>query len=212
MKKSKPSFSAQVRSELAESPVWEDFKEKREFVRECFITGGTISDPNRSHHLDFRLDATKANKLMQILQGFGLNPKQTTRRNSIVVYVKDAGEIADILNIMMAHKALLIFESICVEKDLRNNLNRKINFETANLNKTVEAALGQIEAIEYIAEHTGLGELSKPLEDVAKLRLANEDASLEEIGAMLDPPIGKSGVNHRLRKICEIAKELAAQA
>jgi len=206
---SKQSFSAQVRAELAETPAGLD--DERRFVRACFIRGGTISAPSRSHHMAFSLPAEEAAQLARTLQKFGLNPKQTPQRGLSMVYVKDANEIADILNIMMAHKSLLLFENIRVEKDLRNNLNRKINFETANLNKTVSAALAHIDAIRYIEASKGLAFLPAPLEKIARLRLQFEAANLEEIGAMLSPPIGKSGVNHRLRKIYEIAKSLKGE-
>jgi hypothetical protein len=206
MKNKRVSFSSQVKEEI--NNLQADFDKNRNFVRECFLAGGTISDPNRSYHLEFGLPAEKSEVLMHVLQEFGLNPKQTTRRNNSLLYIKEASEIADILNIMLTHKSLLYFENVRVEKELRNNLNRKINFETANLNKTVFAALGQIEAIEYIETKVGLSYLTEPLEAVARLRLSHDNASLEEIGAMLVPPIGKSGVNHRLRRIQEIAEGL----
>jgi len=206
MKKNK-SFSTQVREEITHQPLDD---EKRIYVRDCFLEGGTISNPERSYHLAFTLTQTNAERLVTVLNQFDLNPKLTRRKNYPMVYVKEAEEIVDILNIMAAHKSLLLFENIRVQKDLRNNLNRKINFETANMNKTVSAALGQIKAIQYIFTNTGVGYLDKPLEDVARMRLTHENASLEEIGAMLDPPIGKSGVNHRLRKIQEIATGLGA--
>jgi len=201
----KISFSAQARAEIA---GLDNLDKKRAFVRDCFLTGGTLSHPSRSYHMEFVLDTKQARKLISILQNFGLNPKKTTRRALELIYFKEANEIADILNIIKAHKTLLLFENIRVEKDLRNQLNRKINFETANLNKTVYAAVNQIEAIEIIAETKGLATLPPTLKEVAELRLQYETASLEEIGAMLTPPIGKSGVNHRLRKICELAKEI----
>ncbi|MCL2202383.1 MAG: DNA-binding protein WhiA [Defluviitaleaceae bacterium] len=209
MRNKKDSFSAAVKAEIRGLPA--DDEENRAFVQRCFLSGGTVSDPNRSYHLEFSLEFFVAEKLVRILRGFGLNPKQTMRRGLESVYVKEAGEIADILNIMTAHKSLLRFESIRVEKELRNHLNRKVNCETANLNKTVAAALGQIETIRFILENTGPGYLDKSLEEVAQLRLTHENASLEEIGAMLEPPIGKSGVNHRLRKIHIIATELARE-
>jgi hypothetical protein len=206
MKSKGKSFSFQVKDEIKQ--LCFDSEVNRNYVRECFLQGGTISDPNRSYHLEFVLDKDKIKKLMSVMSEYGLNPKQTIRYHTNVVYIKEASEIADILNIMLAHKSLLRFENVRVEKDLRNNLNRKVNFETANLNKTIHAALCQIEAIEYINTTVGLTYLTPPLEEVAKLRLAHDNASLEEIGAMLVPPISKSGVNHRLRKICETAQGL----
>jgi len=181
----------------------------RAFVRSCFLAGGVISNPNRTYHLEFTLDEAKADKLVEILsEKFGLRPKKIARRGQFVVYIKEGDEIADVLKIMRANKSLLVFESTRVEKSIRNEVNRKVNFETANLNKTVGAALGQIEAIKYISQTMGLSYLSAPLEEVARLRLKHENLSLTEIGALLEPPIGKSGVNHRLRKICKIAENL----
>jgi len=209
MPASKKSFTALVRQEVAKDMPGID--DKRAFVRACFLAGGTISDPHHSYHLDFILDEAKMLKLTRTLQGFGVGAKVTQRRGVSVVYIKEASEIVDILNVMMAHKSLLLFENIRVEKDLRNNLNRKVNFETANLNKTISAALEQIEAIEFIEQHVGLEQLAEPLEKIARLRLQYDAASLEEIGAMLSPPIGKSGVNHRLRKICEIANSIKGE-
>jgi hypothetical protein len=209
MKKSKTSFSANVRSELEAQRGSLD--PKRTFVQQCFIEGGTLSDPNRSYHLEFNLNAADAAQLLSILRGYDLHPKRLMRRGNGVVYIKDAAEIAHVLNIISAHKTLLAFENIRVEKDLRNNLNRKVNFETANLNKTIGAAMAHIEAIRYIEERGGFGLLAEPLEKAARLRVQYEDASLEEIGAMLTPPIGKSGVNHRLRKIYEIAEQLKGE-
>lgn len=205
----KGRFSARLRDELKATVPPPDTN--RAFVRECFIKGGTISDPKRSYHFEIGTDEATADKLLGTLRYFGLNPKRTTRNAVFVVYLKDAAEIADVLNIMMAHRTLLAFENIRVEKDLRNNLNRKLNFETANLNKTIAAATEQIDAIKYIFAQAGFGHLSEPLEKVARLRLEYESASLEEIGAMLTPPIGKSGVAHRLRKICEIADNLTTE-
>ena len=122
--------------------------------------------------------------------------------------MKESESIADTLVLMEAHASMLSFTNARVFKEMRNTVNRKVNFETANLNKTVNAAVSQIDEIRYIANTVGLGYLNKPLEEVARLRLDYETASLQEIGFMLDPPVGKSGVNHRLRKISEIAETL----
>jgi len=189
----------------------------RSYVRGCYIAGGIICNPQKTYHLEFVFPVTndqkrqkepRGKKLISILSAFGLHPKMFRRKTQTVVYIKEVENIADVLNIMKAHKSLLMLESMRIEKDIRNTVNRKVNFETANLNKTVNAAITQIDAIQYIAEQVGLGYLSKSLEEVARLRLDYETASLQEIGAMLSPPIGKSGVNHRLRKISEIAEKI----
>ena len=199
------SFSSRVRKELSDLSGG---SARRVFVRKCFLAGGTITDPVKAYHLAFTLPDDKAQKLIETLSGFGLHPKTLAKNDQSVVYLKEAEEISDVLKIMKANLSLLEFESKRVEKDLRNNLNRQVNCETANINKTVTAAQSQIDAIQFIAAEAGLESLSKPLQDVARLRQTHDTASLTEIGAMLKPPIGKSGVNHRLRKICEIAEDM----
>ena len=203
------SFSQTVRAEIiSDNTLSQDLEQERAFVRECFLYGGVISNPGKTYHVEFTISEDSANKLMEILSGFGLSPKKIARKGQSVVYLKEAESIADILNIIGAHKSLLVLENLRVEKYVRNTINRKVNFETANLNKTVDAALSQIDAIKFIAQETGLSHLTKPLKEVAELRLGNETLSLTEIGQLLDPPIGKSGVNHRLRKICKIAENM----
>jgi len=181
---------------------------RRIFVRRCFLEGGTITNPVKSYHLAFTLPGVKGKRLSDVLTDFGLHPKTLVKDGQTIVYLKEAEEISDVLKIMGANKSLLAFESKRVEKELRNTLNRQVNCETANLSKTVTAAQSQIEAIEFVTREAGLGYLSKPLQEVARLRQAHDTASLAEIGAMLSPPIGKSGVNHRLRKIVEIAEDM----
>jgi len=198
------SFTQRVREEISAKK----FSDKnRAFVRDCFVRGGVISNPRRTYHLEF-VNEKNDGRLVEILAGFGLRPKNILRGGQNVIYLKEADEIADVLKIIRADKSLLWFEEMRVEKAIANNVNRKVNFETANLNKTVDAAQVQIEAIKFIAKNGGLGILSAPLEDVARLRLQNEGLSLAEIGELLSPPVGKSGVNHRLRKICKIAQNI----
>jgi len=205
------SFTQTIRAEVYSVRVEKKMDKNRAFVRDCFLVGGVISNPLRTYHLEFTLDATKAERLAKTLINFDLHPKNIARGGQSVVYLKEAEEIAEVLRIIMANKALLAFEEMRVKKSLAGNINRRVNFEAANLNKTVSAAQAQIDAIKYIKEAAGLMVLSPPLQKIAQLRLENESASLSEIGEMLDPPIGKSGVNHRLRKICKIASELVGK-
>ncbi|MDR0272134.1 MAG: DNA-binding protein WhiA [Clostridiales bacterium] len=201
----KESFTKDVRAEIENLKM----DKNRAFVRDCFLSGGVLSNPRRTYHLEFsfdKKDEKNADKLLEILKYFELRPKKIARGGQFVIYLKEADEIADVLKIIRANKSLLALEEMRVEKAIANNVNRKVNFETANINKTVGAAQSQIEAIKYISEKTGLSVLSKPLEEVARLRLENESLSLTEIGELLEPPISKSGVNHRLRKILKIAK------
>ena len=130
------------------------------------------------------------------------------RKKYYVVYLKDGEMIVDMLGIMGAHISLMNMENIRIRKDIRNNINRRVNCEAANLNKTVSAAVKQMNDINYIIETKGIGYLPDNLQELALARLENEDASLKELGEMMTPPIGTSGVNHRLRKISEIAEEM----
>ncbi|MCL1788583.1 MAG: DNA-binding protein WhiA [Defluviitaleaceae bacterium] len=209
MKPFSKSFSQSVHAELlSDDNLEKPLDYDRAFVRECFLFGGIISNPGKTYHVEFTIPPEKADELLKILSGFHLSPKMIARKGQTVVYIKEAEGIADILNIIGAHKSLLELEEMRVQKNVRNAINRKVNFETANINKTVDAALGQIDAIKYIAQTVGLSHLPKPLKEIAELRLENETLSLTEIGELASPPLGKSGVNHRLRKICKIADNL----
>jgi hypothetical protein len=149
-----------------------------------------------------------ARGLARLLRSFGLNPRTLNRNACSVIYVKESEDIADALKIMEADKALMLFEDVRIKKEISNSVNRRVNFETANLKKTVGAAMNVISDIQYIEARRGLAYLSSPLDETARLRIAYEDASLAEIGRMMEKPVGKSGVNHRLRKISEIAETL----
>ena len=129
----------------------------------------------------------------------------------VLVIKRDGSQIVDILNVMEAPLALMNLENVRILKEMRNSINRKVNCETANINKTVNAATRQIEDILYIKNKVGFGELNESLEEIARLRIENPDLSLVELGALLSKPIGKSGVNHRLRKLSQIANNLREQ-
>ncbi|KGG80700.1 sporulation regulator WhiA [Caloranaerobacter azorensis H53214] len=182
---------------------------KRAYIRGAFLGGGSLSDPEKTYHLEFVTNSAKHSEdLCKLINSFGLNSKIVTRKDNFVVYIKEGEQIVDLLNIIGAHTALLKLENIRILKDVRNNINRIVNCETANLSKTINAALRQIKNIEYIERTIGIDKLPENLIDIARLRLINREASLKELGQMLDPPIGKSGVNHRLRKIEQIAEEI----
>ncbi len=181
---------------------------KRSFLRGCFLASGSISDPNKGYHLEIVCKtAAQANQLQEIMKSFSLSAKIVERKKHFVVYLKEGEQIVDMLNVMGAHVALMQVENIRIEKELRNSVNRGVNCETANLAKTAKASVRQIEDIEYIAEHQGLSSLPENLQEIAVLRLKNPEASLKELGELLTPPIGRSGVNHRLRRISEIAED-----
>lgn len=182
---------------------------KRAFIRGVFLTVGSISDPEKGYHLEFVCDdEEQARFLRNVIATFDIEMKILERKGHFVLYVKEGASIVDLLNIMEAHVALLELENLRIIKEMRNTVNRRVNCETANINKTVNAATKQVEDILYIEEHTGLVNLPDTLYEMARIRLDNPDATLKELGEMLVPPVGKSGVNHRLRKISEYAEKL----
>jgi conserved hypothetical protein len=185
---------------------------KRAFIRGAFLAAGSISDPEKTYHFEIvTISEPKAEQLRNIINSFGIDAKTVKRKKNFVVYVKEGSQIVDLLNIMEAHVSLMNLENVRILKDMRNSINRKVNCETANISKTVFAASKQIEDIRYIRDTIGLSELSEGLEEIARLRIEQPEASLKELAALLNPPIGKSGVNHRLRKLSIIADNLREQ-
>ncbi|WP_392486068.1 DNA-binding protein WhiA [Haloimpatiens sp. FM7315] len=184
-------------------------KTKKAFIRGSFLGGGSISNPEKTYHLEFVThDSEYADRLSNLINFYGLNSKVIKRKSSFVIYIKEGEQISDLLNIIGAHSSLLFLENIRIMKEMRNNVNRLVNCETANLSKTVNAAVRQVESIKLIENEIGLKRLPGNLKEIAELRLRFPDESLKELGEMLTPKIGKSGVNHRLRKIEKIAEEL----
>ena len=182
---------------------------QRAFLRGAFLSIGSISDPQKGYHMEFVCtDEAKAGQLQKVIQGFEIDAKIVMRKKYYVVYLKEGAAIVDLLNIMEAHVALMNLENLRILKDMRNSINRRVNCEAANITKTVNAATKQIEDIQYIKEHYGFDNLAENLRQMAELRLDYPDATLKELGQYLTPPVGKSGVNHRLRKLSELAEEL----
>lgn len=182
---------------------------KKAFIRGSFLGSGSINDPNKKYHIEISLENKQyANILKNILNEFDITFKELERKSSYSLYSKDGEEISKFLALIGASKAVINFEEIRVIRDIRNNVNRKVNCETANLNKTVNAAVRQIEDIKFIYKSKAEDKLSDNLKEIANLRMENPDISLVELGKLLKEPIGKSGVNHRLKKIQEIANEL----
>jgi hypothetical protein len=182
---------------------------KRAFLRGAFLSAGSMSDPEKSYHFEIVCSTNqKAVQLQGMMNSFDLEAKIVERKNHFVVYLKEGSQIVDILNVMEAHKALMDLENVRIMKNMRNNVNRQVNCETANINKTVNAAVRQIEDIRYIESEIGLEKLPPALRQMAQLRLEYPEAALAELGTLSEPPVGKSGVNHRLRKIGEVADEL----
>ncbi len=182
---------------------------KQAFIRGAFLATGSVTNPEKAYHFEIVCEISEqAELLMDIIRSFGLEPRLIMRKKYYVVYLKDGSMIVDILNVMGAHISLMDMENVRILKDMRNSVNRRVNCETANINKTVNAAVKQIEDIYYIEKTKGLKSLPDTLRELAELRIEEPEMPLKDLGEKLNPPIGKSGVNHRLRKISEIANEL----
>lgn len=182
---------------------------KTAFLRGAYLGGGSMSDPEKNYHLEFvTRTAPLADRLYELLEALSLPAKITVRKNSFVVYIKDSEAIAQLLGLIGAGGSMMAFYNIKIERELRNTVNRQVNCDSANLDKITAAAGRQIAAIQKIQQTTGFDNLPPVLGEIAVLRLENPEMSLKELGALLDPPIGKSGVNHRLERICLLADSL----
>lgn len=186
---------------------------KKAFIRGMFLAAGSVNDPNKAYHFEIVVhNKEMADTVQEVINSFSLDAKVVKRKKYYVVYLKEGSMIVDILNVMEAYVSLMDMENVRILKDMRNDINRRVNCETANIKKTVNAARRQIEDIEYIEKTKGLKYLNDSLRQLAELRLEEPDANLAELGEMLNPPVSKSGVNHRLRKISSIAKGLREEA
>lgn len=204
--------------------VYQDFKEqntldetgvsrkkccRRAYLRGAFLSRGSITNPERTYHLEISTEQTLlATKIMETMFSLGLEAGITQRKGSLVVYMKDGQQIVNLLNLMGAHSALLRFENVRVMKEMRNQINRLVNCETANVDKTVKAAVDQLDDIRLIDEVIGLDDLPPKLQELAHLRLENPYASLQELGTLSKPAMSKSGVNYRMRQLREKARQL----
>lgn len=182
---------------------------KRAFLRGVFMAAGSISNPQKSYHFEIVCkSSSQAEQIQEILKGFDTDAKIVERKSHYVVYLKEGSNIVDCLNVMEAYVSLMNLENVRILKEMRNSVNRKVNCETANIKKTVNAAVKQIEDIELIRDRMGFERLPDVLKETARLRLEYPEAPLKELGGYFDPPVGKSGVNHRLKKLSAIAEEL----
>ena len=182
---------------------------KRAYLRGSFLVAGSITNPEKAYHLEIAvLSQQYAFQLQELISDFDIDAKIVERKKYHVLYIKEGSQIVDFLNVMEAHIALMELENVRILKEVRNSVNRQVNCETANINKTVTAAAKQIEDIKYLQCNMGFSQLTDGLREVAELRLDYPDSSLQELGQMLSAPISKSGVNHRLRKISKIAEQL----
>ena len=185
--------------------------QRRAYLRGAFLAGGSVNNPETSsYHLEvYSLYKEHGEALAELMNHFDLNAKTIERKKGYVTYLKEAEKISDFLNLVGATQAMLKFEDVRIVRDMRNSVNRIVNCETANLNKTIGAALRQVDNIRYIDNTIGLDQLPEKLREIARLRVEYQDVTLKELGEMVSTGVvSKSGVNHRLRKIDEIADGL----
>jgi DNA-binding protein WhiA len=182
---------------------------KKAALRGSFLSRGSVTDPEKYYHLEICCKQfERAQFLAGLMEHFALSPKIAARLDYWVVYIKDGGGVVDFLNITGAHNALMSMENTRILKDMRNTVNRAVNCETANIGKTADASLRQIANISYIKDTIGFDALPRNLREIAEIREDNREISLAELGQALSPPLGKSGVNHRLRKLDSIADDI----
>jgi len=183
---------------------------KRAYLRGAFLAGGSVNNPEgSSYHLEIAsMYEEHCKALSKLANKFDLNARCIERKKGFVLYIKEGEKIIEFLSIIGAHQALLRFEDVRIMKDMRNSVNRIVNCETANLNKTIGAAVRQIDNIRLLQREVGLESLPEKLREVAEIRLQHPDMNLKEVGDMLKGNVSKSGVNHRLRKIDELAEKL----
>ena len=182
---------------------------KRAYLRGAFLASGFVNDPNKGYHFEFITDNSEYTKLLTyLLSQFNIVPKHSVRKKYDVVYIKEFEMVSDLLSIIGAHKSMMEFANTRIVKDVRNSVNRRNNCDMANISKAVNAAAKQIEDIQYIESTVGLSSLPDSLQEMADVRMEHPESSLTELGTYLNPPVGKSGVNHRMRKITEFAEDL----
>ncbi|MCC8042941.1 MAG: DNA-binding protein WhiA [Oscillospiraceae bacterium] len=179
------------------------------FIGGAFLSCGSITEPMKDYHLEFDIQTEElCTDLRALINGMGINVKQTLRKSTYVIYLKGSEDIEDMLTLMGATKSSIELMNVKIYKDVRNKANRIANCDSANIERTLAASEKQIEDIELIMARKGIEYLSPDLREIALVRLENPDVSLKELGEMLDNPIGRSGANHRLKKISAIAEEL----
>lgn len=180
----------------------------RAVVRAAFLCRGSLAEPERQNHLEMGVNAPTADYLTACLKRLDINAHRMIRRGHPVIYLKDGGQIVELLKELGAHNALLQLENVRITKEVRNNINRLVNCETANVDKTVQAAMEQVAAIETIDRHLGLHSLPDKLRETARHRLQHPYASLKELGELMSPPLSKSAMSYRVRRLLDIARQL----
>lgn len=196
-------------NELLQLKLNDADESKKAIVKGSFLGAGSINDPKKQYHLEIIFqEKNNAEYILNLCKSFNVHLKLLENKNKTYLYIKDAEEISKFLALIGASKAVLNLEEIRITKEIKNNVNRLVNCETANLNKIVNASVNQINDIKLIMNLKKFDELPDYLKEIAMIRLENPEVSLKSLGEMLENPIGKSGVNHRLQKIHEIAEEL----
>lgn len=182
---------------------------RRAYLRGAFMAGGSVSHPERQHHLELGTHtAEDAATLEWLMDSFGIQARRTERRDRPLVYLKDAEAIVQFLRVIGASQSLLAYENVRILREMRSSVNRLVNAETANLNKTIHAAMEQVEDILFLERTQGLEPLPPALRELARLRLEYPDLSLRELGEQMNPPLSKSAVNHRMRRLQSLARRL----
>ena len=186
---------------------------RRAYLRGVFLMTGSVSDPSKSYHLEIVFQRQEdARMIVKLMDSLGFGARVSTRKSRFVVYLKESEQISDLLGAMGATLCLMKLENERILKDIAGNINRQVNFDAANLKKTGVTSKRQREDIEYIDKTVGLGTLSATLQQAAYLRLEMPDASLQELSEASQPHVGKSGINHRLKRLESIAQELRTKA
>lgn len=205
-------LSEKIHSALKSHLVTEKSCCRRAYLRGAYLCGGSITDPEKSYHMEIVCrDEESANYVVNLFNTFDVDAKLVVRGKYFVVYIKDSSKIVLALNVCEAPIALMEFENAIIVKEMRNQVNRQNNCDVANLNKTISAAQDVISDIKMLIGTEEYENLPDNVKELAKLRVENPDASLKELGELLDPPLGKSGVNHRLRKLSDLAKKMRAE-
>lgn len=202
-------FQNEITNEVLELDLNAKNETLRTIVKGAFLSTGSVNNPENQYHLEIGFEEKKnAEYIANICKENGVKLKLIERKNKFILYIKEGEEISKFLALIGANKAVMKFEDVRTTREVKNNINRKVNCETANLNKTINASVNQVNDIKLIQKLKKFDELSTDLQEIAGLRLEYPDHSLKELGELLDPPLGKSGVNHRMKKIHEFAEEL----
>ena len=202
------SWNMENRDEIVDIDIEKEDMQKA-IVRGAFMASGSINNPNKKYHLEIGFNTKEnAKYIFYIIENFKIDCKVIKRKERYSLYIKDGEEISKLLALIGAGKAVMNYEEIRIVREMRSNVNRIVNCETANINKTINVAVAQIADINYLKEKNKFEELPSNLKEIAEIRVQNPESSLVELGKLLEKPIGKSGVNHRLKKIQEIASEL----